>query len=219
MSGFARILGVSVGSIGHWRKGDKRPTLPVYLRLARVFGTTLVSLLTGKISPAQIDSLDLAGVPHWRNRWARQRFGFDRLKTAQQIDLALKEFPPRSLKSFQNRNGYHYATLHKHFPEQCKAIQARFQEHSAAMVRERHAQKIAEFRKIAYQLHEQGIELFVNRVLTRMSVPKSLDYRTACELLAEIKREILANQKPPMKSSGTMAKQRPSPDALRAHTE
>ena len=87
------------------------------------------------------------------------------------------------------------------------------------MVRERHAQKIAEFRKIAYQLHEQGIELFVNRMLTRMSVPKSLDYRTACELLAEIKREILANQKPPMKSSGTMAKQRPSPDALRAHTE
>jgi hypothetical protein len=33
----------------------------------------------------------------------------------------------------------------------------------------------------------------VNRVLTRMSVPKSLDYRIARELLAEIKREILAN--------------------------
>ena len=211
MSGFARILGVSAGSIGHWRMGDKRPTLPVYLRLARVFGTTLVSLITGKISPAQIGSLDLEGVPHWRNLWARQRFGFDRLKTAQQMDLALKEFPPRSLKSFQYRNGYHYATLHKHFPEQCKAIQERFREYSAAMVRERHDKKIAEFRKIAYQLNEQGIELFVNRVLTRMSVPKSLDCRIACELLAEIKREILVNPRPPSKPSGTMAKQRPSP--------
>ena len=36
----------------------------------------------------------------------------------------------------------------------------------------------------------------MNRVLTRMSVPKSLDHRIACELLAEIKREILANGRP-----------------------
>lgn len=215
MSGFARILGVSVASIGHWRMGDKRPTLPVYLRLARVFGVTLVSLLTGKISPPQIGFQDLAGVPRWRNLWARQRFGFDRVKIARQIDRALKEFPPCSLKSFQNRNGYHAATLHKHFPEQCRAIQERFREYSATMVRERHAKKLVEFRKIAYQLHEHGIELFVNRVLTRMSLPRSLDHRVACELLAEIKREIGANQKPPSKPTSTMAKQRPSPGALR----
>jgi hypothetical protein len=74
------------------------------------------------------------------------------------------------------------------------------------MIGERHSNKIAEFRKIADQSHEQGIELFVNRVLTRTSVPKSLDYPIACGLLAEIKREIRANQKPPSKSSGTMAK-------------
>jgi hypothetical protein len=199
--------------------GASRPTLPVYLRLARVFGATLVSLLTGKISPAQIDSLDLEGVPHWRNLWARQRLGFDKVKTAHQMDLALQEFPPRSLKSFQNRNGYHYATLHKHFPEQCKAIQERFREYSTAMIRERHSNKIAEFRKIAYQLREQGIELFVNRVLTRMSVPKSLDYRIACELLAEIKREIPANQKPPSKSRQYNGETRTFPDAFRAQTE
>jgi hypothetical protein len=32
---------------------------------------------------------------------------------------------------------------------------------------------------VAYQLHEQGTELFVNTVLKRMSVPKSLDFRIA----------------------------------------
>ncbi len=219
LSGFARTLGVSIGAIGHWRNSEKRPILPVYLRLARVFGVTLVSLLTGKISPAQIGPLDLAGVPHWRNLWGRQRLGFDKVKTAQRMDLALKDFPPRSLKSFQDRNGYHYATLHKHFPEQCKAIQERFHEYSAAMIRERHVEKIAEFRRIAYQLHDQGLKLFVNCVLTRMSVPRCLDYRIACELLAEIKSEILANRKPTRKSSGRIAQQRPSPDALRAQTE
>jgi len=187
MSAFARILGVSVGSISHWRKGTKHPTLPVYLRLARVFGATLVRLLAGKISPAQIDSLDLVGVPHWRNLWDRRRFGFDRLKTAHELGLALGESPPRSLKSFQNRNGYHYATLHKHFPDQCKAIQERFRDYSAAMIQERHEKKIVQFRQIAYRLHEQGIELFVKRVLKRMAVPSNLDHRIACELLAGIK--------------------------------
>jgi transcriptional regulator with XRE-family HTH domain len=194
MSGFARILGVSVGSISHWRMANRSPTLPVYLRLARVFNVTLVSLLTGKVSPTQIESLDLVGVPHWRSLWARQRFGFDRLKTAHQMDLALEEYPPPSLKAFQNRNGYHYATLHKYFSDRCRAIQERFQEYTAASMRERRANKIAEFRQIARRLHEQGVNLVVNRVLTRMSVPKSLAHRIARELLAEIKREILTRR-------------------------
>jgi hypothetical protein len=110
------------------------------------------------------------------------------------MDLALREFPPRSLKSFEKRNRYHYATLHKHFPQQCRAIRERFREYSATMVRERHAKKLLEFRKIAHELHEQGIKLVVNRIRTRMSVPRGLDHRIACELLAEIKREISAKQ-------------------------
>ena len=63
------------------------------------------------------------------------------------------------------------------------------------------------------------MELFVNRVLTRMSVPRSLDYRIACELLAEIKREIPANQKPPSKSRQYNGETRTFPDAFRAQTE
>lgn len=164
--------------------------MPVYLRLSRVFGVTLVSLLTGKISPTQIVFLDLADAPCWRNLWARRRFGFDREKAEQQMDLALREFPPRSLKSFEKRNRHYYATLYKHFPEQCRAIRERFREYSGKMVREKRDKKLLEFRKIAHELHEQGIKLVVNRIRTRMSVPRGLDHRTACELLAEIKREI-----------------------------
>ena len=47
-----------------------------------------------------------------------------------------------------------------------------------------------EFRQLAYQLHEQGTELFVNTVRKRMSVPKSLDCSIARVVLAEVKREI-----------------------------
>jgi hypothetical protein len=44
-------------------------------------------------------------------------------------------------------------------------------------------------------------------------------HRMACELLAEFKRETLVNQKPASKPSGTMAKQKSSPEALHPQTE
>jgi hypothetical protein len=100
------------------------------------------------------------------------------------------------LRSFKKRNGYHGATIQKHIPGQCREIQERFREFYQASIQECRAKKIAEFRQIAYQLHEQGPELFVNSVLTRLSVPKSLDYRIAREVLAEVKREILAKEAP-----------------------
>jgi len=56
-------------------------------------------------------------------------------------------------------------------------------------------QKAAEFRRIAYQLYEKGTDPCVNAVLKRMSPPKSLDYRIACEVLAEVKQKILSNGK------------------------
>jgi hypothetical protein len=96
------------------------------------------------------------------------------------------------LRSFKKRNGYHGATIQKHIPGQCREIQERFREFYQASIQECRAKKIAEFRQIAYQL--QGTELFVNSVLTRLSVPKSLDYRIAREVLAEVKREILAKE-------------------------
>ena len=74
LSSFARILGVSATSVCKWRMGAKHPMLPVYLRLARVFNVTLADLLTGRVSPGRVHSLDLAGVPHWRNLWARRRY-------------------------------------------------------------------------------------------------------------------------------------------------
>jgi hypothetical protein len=110
------------------------------------------------------------------------------------MDEALRESPPPSLRAFAMRNGYHNATIEKHFPGQCREIRERFREFYGDSIQKRQAKKVAEFRQIAFQLHEQGTELFVNRVLKRMSPPRSMDYRIACESLAEVRREIPANQ-------------------------
>jgi len=71
----------------------------------------------------------------------------------------------------------------------------------------------------AYRLHERAIELFVKRVLTRMTMPRSLDHRMASELMVEVVREILTNQKPASKPGSRIAKTKPSPEGLRPPAE
>jgi hypothetical protein len=192
LSGFSRMLAVSPTSVTSWRSGRKLPMLPVYLRIARVLNATLTEILTGKVTPASIQSLDALGVPCWRNIRIRSRPSFDVLNAKRQLGEALQKVPPPSLTTFRKRTGYHYATLRKHFPDLCSALCERFRQHQTAAFQKRQEGKIAEFRAIAHRLHDEGIELFVHRVLKRMSVPLSLDYRLACKLLADVKAEILA---------------------------
>jgi len=196
LSHFARILGVSSTAVHEWRRGRKQPLLPAYLRLARVLNVTLTALLTGSVSPDQIHSLDLVAVPFWRNLCVRRKSSFDRRRAALQMEQALQESPPPSLRTFRIRNGYHDATLQKHFPDLYKAIEVRFREHRAASFEKRRADKITEFRRIACQLHDQGIALVLNRILKQMPQPTGLDYRIARELLVQIKGEVAAGGRP-----------------------
>ena len=101
--------------------------------------------------------------------------------------------------AFAKRHGYSHGILRKYFPDQCRAIQQRYRGHYAASIEQRQAAKIEEFRRIAHQLHEDGVDLCSNRILTRMVVPHSLKYAIAREVLAEIRREI-ANRKPTIKT-------------------
>jgi hypothetical protein len=150
----------------------------------------LADLLTGKVELSSIQSIDVFRVPYWRAIRVRKRANFDVHKARRLLNEALQESPPPSLTAFQKRTSYHYGTLRGHFPDLCVELYERFQRHEAATIENRLQRKICEFRKIAYQLHAQGVELLVNRVLKRMSCPRSLLYRLACELLADIKNQL-----------------------------
>lgn len=191
---FARILGVSAAAVYEWQIGVQ-PTFVLYLRLTRVLNVPLADFLTGSVKPAMIHSLRLAGVPQWRNVWVQPRSAFNSRDAARQMDAALTEVPPPSLMAFAKRYGYGYGIMRKYLPDQCKAIQERYRQHCATSIEQRRATKIDEFRRIAHQLQDDGIELCPNRILIRMSPPHSLKYAIAREVLAEIRRE-MANKKP-----------------------
>jgi len=191
LSGVSRILGVSPTSVNEWRSGNKLPMLPVYLRIARTLNVTLTELLTGKVAPDSIQSLEVLRIPYWRSIHIRRKPTFDAHKAQRLLNEALQESPPPSMLAFQKRTGYHHWTINKHFPDLCKLLCKRSRQHRAAAVKKRLEDRIAEFRSIAHQLHDEGIDLFVFRVLKRMSAPMR-DYGSARELLLDVKREIFA---------------------------
>ncbi len=211
----AQILGVSATAVYEWQIRGVQPTLVLYLRLARVLNAPLADFLTGSVKPAGIRSLRLVRVPQWRNVWVQPRSTFNRHDAARQMNATLTEVPPPSLMAFAKRYGYSYGILRKYLPDQCRAIQERYREHCAASIEQRRAAKIDEFRRIAHQLHEDGVDLCPNRILTRMVVPHSLKYAIAREVLAEIRRDI-ANRKPAGESCGNIRKDTTLPDARRA---
>jgi hypothetical protein len=190
LSSICRTLGVSPSSVIDWRAGRKLPILPAYLRIACTLNVSLPGLLTGKVKPSTIQSLDILRVPYWRSIRIRKRPTFDVRTARQQLNEALLESPPPSLTTFRKRTGYHDKTLRDHFPTLLARLCKRFQKHNAGAIESRLQRRIEEFRQTAYQLHKEGIDLLVNRVLKRTSNPKSLNYRLACELLSQIKVEM-----------------------------
>ena len=211
----AQILGVSATAVYEWQIRGVQPTLVLYLRLARVLNVPLADFLTGSVKPAGIRFLRLVGVPQWRNVWVQPRSTFNRHDAARQMNATLTEVPPPSLMAFAKRYGYSYGILRKYLPDQCGAIQERYREHCVASIEQRRAAKIDEFRRIAHQLHEDGVDLCPNRILTRMVIPHSLKYAIARDVLAEIRREI-ANRKPAGESCGNIRKDTTLLDARRA---
>jgi len=191
LAGFARLLGVGTLAVASWRKGATYPLLPVYLRLAHALRVRLSDLLTNKISPHSA-ALHVDGIPYWQAIRTMRRPSIDLQEAKKQLRKALRESPPPSLRSIMNRYSYHCTTLHKRFPGLCTRIVKRAAAYDKQQRAQKWADRIAEFRKIAYELHEKGIELFANRIATRMSIPRCLNHALTQELTRQIKREIAA---------------------------
>lgn len=190
----AGLLRVDPFSVRGWQMGAARPTFLIYLRLARVLNVRLADLLTAMVTPATIQSLCLINLPRWRKVFVPRPSTFNIQDAARHMVAAVREVPPPSLMAFRKRHRYTHGTLQRHLPDQCRTIQERYRKHCAALIEQRRIARIEEFRRIAYQLHDDGVDLCTNRIRTRMSVPCSVKYPIARQLLAEIRHDI-ANRK------------------------
>jgi uncharacterized protein YbjT (DUF2867 family) len=115
---------------------------------------------------------------------------FDPVKAKRHLEKALRESPPPSLGVFRTRHRYHDSTLKKRFPEMCAQLVKRNHDYRAAASAKRHADRLSEFRSIAFQFHEDGRELVLHHIMKKLSVPRGLEHKLAKQFLATVKAEI-----------------------------
>lgn len=72
----------------------------------------------------------------------------------------------------------------------CAQLIKRNHDYRAAASAKLHADRLAEFRSIAFQFHKEGRELVLHHIMKRLSVPRGLEHKLAKEVFATVKAEI-----------------------------
>lgn len=107
------------------------------------------------------------------------------------LEGVLGEEPPPPMSEITKRLNRSAASLYGHFPRLCRLIGERHIKYRRKSFSQRREQFLAEVRRIALALHDEGIYPSVKRVEERLSAPKSLrSSRAALEVLREVRREL-----------------------------
>jgi hypothetical protein len=106
------------------------------------------------------------------------------------LHAALTESPPPSVSAVLKRLGDAANTVRYHFPDLCRAIAQQYAEHRArcAMVRKAHAAE--EVRRVAYQLHANGLRLTRQNVRTLLTSSDYLNLPEGRTALREVRSQL-----------------------------
>jgi len=154
----ARQLGVRSSAVTQWRTGMAVPELESWLRLAAVLGTSLPTVLTCVPAPPVADTYPaLPARPPMPPR-AQSRRIFDQATVATQLTEVLADTrePPPSMRAVGRQLGYADSQIRQYFPEQCRAISARYRAYRRDGYLARRHQVDADIRAAIAQLDAQG---------------------------------------------------------------
>jgi ribosome-binding protein aMBF1 (putative translation factor) len=154
----ARRLGVRSSAVTQWRTGMAVPELESWLRLAAVLGTSLQTVLTCVPAPPVADTYPaLPDRPTLPPRAQRRRL-FDQAAVAAHLTevLADTHAPPPSMRAVGRQLGYADSQIRQYFPDQCRAISARYLAYRRARQQARRQQVDADIRAAVATLDAQG---------------------------------------------------------------
>ncbi|MCX6082187.1 MAG: TniQ family protein, partial [Chloroflexi bacterium] len=170
---FARQLQISESSIDGWRFRKQRPLLGTLLRLCHLFGTSLKDVFIlgqSAVIDANFDK-DRLTIQVDRPKRLRRTFDYEKVRKVLLDVLDSKAEPPLPMRQVSKTLGYENAIIYNHFPDQCRAISARFMAYQKERGEQRTQQLCAEVRRDILVIHEQGKYPSAYRVEALLSVP------------------------------------------------
>jgi transcriptional regulator with XRE-family HTH domain len=178
VTGFARELGLNMGTVSQWCRGTAIPSLGLLLQACHRLGTTPLRLLTDDLVRARCaagerPALEATGWVDAPQRALPLHRSFDvaAMRAALETVLASDEAPPPTMRQTAQRLGRAHAELIHHLPELCHAISARYLAYQHARGVEKRRRLCAEIRQAAVRLHGQGFYPSAYRIAPLISQP------------------------------------------------
>lgn len=188
----AHELRISPTAVGRWRQGRHVPQLDLFLRVCYRCGVSPLRLLTEGVvvvDPSKMNS------PIWSEltctpKAHRRPFDANGVRCALEAVLASDVHPPPPMSEIARRLEYHHSSLHKHFPELCRDISARYLAYRKSRGMQRRQRLCEEVRQAAYSVHAQGMYPSAHRIAPLLSVPGSVRHPDAIATQHEVLREL-----------------------------
>ncbi len=190
--GWARQLGLAVGTVLDWRKGLTIPSLWCLLLVSSRLGISPLKLVSGQVG--DIGRMVEGKAPRQtrpdRPPHPRTTIDPEAVRAALEAILASNEVPPPSLRGVADRIGQTYTNLRNHLPELSRVIAARYQGYQKAQGARTRARLHEEVRRAALYLHQQGHYPSSNRIAVLIGRPNSFRSPTALSTWYEVLREL-----------------------------
>jgi len=188
----ARRVPVSCSAVSSWRQGRHKPELEMLLRLAHLFGTSPVRLLTEGAAAVNFahPAVPLPALAPGKARRPRRPFNAPATRQALEAVLAREEQPPPSLRQVARRLGYVVSPLYRHCADLCAAISARYMAAEKARGQARLHRLATEVRQAVVQLHAQDKYPSAGRVATLLSAPGAIRHPVALAARREALRQL-----------------------------
>jgi hypothetical protein len=193
-SAFARLLHVGRGDVNRWRKGKALPRLDVLLNIAYRLGTFLPDFLSGCPASVPIEgfvrSAPVAPSSNAHRPAARCRTRINSSETSRILHTALTESPPPSVTEVMKRLRHSEVTVRRHFPQLCSEIAKHYAEYRVKRAITRKTQAADEVRRIAYELHANGIALRRRNMRPLLTSSDYLNLEEGRAALRQVRREL-----------------------------
>jgi transcriptional regulator with XRE-family HTH domain len=193
-SAFARLMQVGRGDVSRWQRGKAVPRFTLLLRMAYGLRTSLLDFLLG--SPASmaaggfVRSAPVALPPHAHRRTARDGRQRNGPEVARILHAALTESPPPSVSAVLKRLGDAAGTVRYHFPGLCRAMAHQYAEHRARRAMARKAHAAEEVRRVASQLHANGLRLTRQNIRSLLTSSDYLNLPEGRAALREVRSQL-----------------------------
>lgn len=170
-----RTLGLSRTALRAWRDGQSLPQLGHLLSLCFTLGVSVLDFLTGNLKHLE-PKQQLASDEHFPNSTRRIRSPIDKDDLLRQLEQVLvsDEIPPPSMRQVGARLGYDPSNLARMFPQQCKAISARYVNAQRRGRQQRVQRCCEEIRGAMLELHREGVYPSQEQVMARLSHPGAM---------------------------------------------